>query len=251
MLGARLLTSFVLKNKNMRNIDITPDEHYHIYNRGMHKHQIFFDDRDYARFLFLILYLQSPVVFQNIGRPVTSFVKSSAFNIDEDTVIQVVDNRNVSLLSFAIMPNHFHLIVKSLAENSIANYMHRIGTAYTNYFNTKYRHSGHILQGKYKAVHIADNDQLLYTSAYVHKNPSELPGWRNKISDYRWSSYQDYTRDNRWGELLDKELVLEQFDNLGEYREWVSQTTAKELKEFEEIEEFVREQNVKSRALNI
>src|SRR3989338_6329347 len=146
-------------------------EYYHIYNRGVLKQNIFLDRRDYSRFLFLILFFQSPITFNNIGRPISSFVRSSTLNIDSQDVIS---DRFVELSAFALMPNHIHLLVKETKENSLARYMHRINTAYTKYFNTKYRRSGHLFQSRYKSVLVDDNDQLLYLSAYIHKNPKTL-----------------------------------------------------------------------------
>ncbi len=66
----------------MRNIKIAPGEYYHNFNRGMSKQLIFHNNTDWTRFLFLILYFQSPLTFINIGRPVKQFVKHSVFNID-------------------------------------------------------------------------------------------------------------------------------------------------------------------------
>ena len=206
-------------------------EYYHIYNRGVLKQNIFLDRRDYSRFLFLILFFQSPITFNNIGRPISSFVRSSTFNIDSQDVIS---DRFVELSAFALMPNHIHLLVKETKENSLARYMHRINTAYTKYFNTKYRRSGHLFQSRYKSVLVDDNDQLLYLSAYIHKNPKTLKDWRTKFHNYPWSSHHDYTKQNRWGELLSTDLISGQFKNQTEYHDWVMDTTAKELEQFKE-----------------
>lgn len=60
----------------MRIVKIAPGEYYHICNRAVNKQTIFHDTRDYFRFLFLILYFQSPMVFQQLGRLVKDFVLS-------------------------------------------------------------------------------------------------------------------------------------------------------------------------------
>ena len=151
----------------MRNIIIAPDEHYHICNRGVNKQIIFHDTRDHFRFLFLILYFQSTITFDQIGRVVDAFVLSPALDIRGE----VVKKRTVELVAFCIMPNHFHLIIKELEENGITNYMQRVLTAYSKYYNTKYEKSGHVFQGPYRAVHITDDRQLLHASAYIHRNP--------------------------------------------------------------------------------
>jgi len=215
----------------MRNIEISIDECYHVYNRGAHKRIIFHDVADYVRFLFLILFLQSPFVFGQISRLVHRFVKHlvkhRVFDIDADDISQIVQERYVGLLSFCLMPNHFHLILREVQEGGISRYMQRVLNGYTKYYNAKYEVSGHLFQGPYKAVHIESNEQLLYLSAYIHRNPRELPQWKNKENAYEWSSYKDYIYENRWGELLSTSLILEQFKTKGEYKEFVHTSAAK------------------------
>lgn len=211
----------------MRKITPVPGEYYHIFNRGINKQSIFLDRRDWIRFMFLIINFQSPVVFDNINRKVLSFIKNSNFNISEKDIKEILKKRSVELNNFALMPNHFHLTVHELKENGIAQYMQRVLCAYANYFNIKYKRSGHLFQGPYKAVHIKDNDQLLYLSAYIHRNPREISEWKNKEQKYPWSSYQDYVKENRWGELLKQEIVLEQFPNKKDYQKLLETSQAK------------------------
>ena len=211
----------------MRIVRIAPGEDYHICNRAVNKQTIFHDTRDYFRFLFLILYFQSPMVFQQLGRLVKDFVLSRALDIKGE----VVKKRKIELVAFCIMPNHFHLIVKELEEAGIATHMQRVLTAYSKYYNTKYEKSGHVFQGPYRAIHISDDPQLKYLSAYIHRNPRELVGWLNKVDKYQWSSYQDYIGENRWGDLLVPDIVLGQFKNKERYHEFVKMSTAKLLEE--------------------
>lgn len=215
----------------MRNIQISVDEYYHVYNRGSHKRAVFHDTRDYARFLFLILYFQSPVGFDQVSRYVHRFVQHRVFDIDKTDTAKIVGERYVELVSFCLMPNHFHLILREVRGDGIARYMQRVLNGYTKYYNTKYEVSGHLFQGPYKAVHIENNNQLLHLSAYIHRNPRELPRWKGGERKYGWSSYQDYVNKNRWGELLCINLILEQFKVAGEYKTFVQTSTAKMDKE--------------------
>lgn len=211
----------------MRNIEISIDEYYHVYNRGAHKRIIFHNETDYARFLFLILFLQSPLVFEQVSRPVRRFVKHRVFDIDAEDTAQITKDRYVELVAFCLMPNHFHLILRETQENGTARYMQRVLNGYAKYYNTKYGVSGHLFQGPYKAVLVEDNDQLLYLSTYIHRNVRELPEWKNKERRYEWSSYQDYVGKNRWDKLLSTELILEQFKTADEYEEFVRTSIAK------------------------
>ena len=129
----------------MRKTIIAPGEHYHIFNRGNNKQPLFLDEKDRIRFLFLIIYLQSPIVFYNLGRQTSHYVKNRAFNIVEETVQQILKERYVELVNFVMMPNHFHAIVREVKEDGIAKYMQRVLTSYTNYFFGKLYHPYHNL----------------------------------------------------------------------------------------------------------
>jgi putative transposase len=212
----------------MRTVNIASGEYYHILNRGNNKQVIFLDDYDWSRFLFLILYFQSPVVLDHVSRQAFNFVKNKNFNISEQDQTEIVKKRLVELVNFALMPNHFHLTVRQVKENGIAQYMQRVLCAYTKYFNTKYKKSGHLFQGPYKAVHVENNNQLLYLSAYIHRNPREIKKWKNKEQDYPWSSYQDYVKENRWGQLIQQDIILEQFCDKKDYEKFLQTSTAKD-----------------------
>ena len=208
---------------------IATNEFYHIFNRGNNKQQIFKDDLDRARLLFLFLYFQSPITFSQVGRVSNPFVKHRVFDISKEQTKEIASTRFVELVNFALMPNHFHITVYESKKDGIMQYMQRTLNAYTKYFNTRHKQSGHLFQGPYKAVHIRNERQLLYLSAYIHRNPRELRDWKNKEHRYPWSSFQDYHTENRWGALLAHEIITEQFSNKKEYKEFVDKSGAKEL----------------------
>lgn len=212
----------------MRKFKTAEGEYYHIYLRGNNKQDIFYDVRDMARLLFLITCFQSSVGFDHIHRFVDSIVRSSALAISKKLMNEIVQKRYVELVSFAFMPNHFHLLVGETERGGISQYMQRILTAYSKYLNIRHEKSGHIFQGPFQIVHITTNEQLLYASAYIHRNPYELKEWRNREHLYPWSSYQDYIKKNRWGDLLKADIILEQFENRKEYQKFVKTSGAKE-----------------------
>ena len=215
----------------MNRENIAVGEYYHIYNRGVCKKVIFKDDKDRIRFIFLILYFQADNNFPQISRIVTSYVKHRVFDIGNDVKSKLISKRFVELTAFTLMPNHFHLIVKETKEGGMGKYMQRVLNSYTKYFDTRYGISGHLFEGPYKAVHVEDNEQLLHLSAYVHLNPRALKEWRRRETSYLWSSYQDYVRENRWGDILKSEIILEQFKNKKEYKNFIETSGAKEIKD--------------------
>lgn len=205
---------------------IAVGEYYHIYNRGNNKQEIFADEKDYIRFLFLTLYLQGNNSIYNISRYVSFFVRHRMFNINIKAE-GILSDRYVELVSFVFMPNHFHMIVKETKEGGISKYLQRIQNAYTKYINTKNSKIGHLFQGAFQSVHINSNEQLLHLSAYVHRNPRELRKWKNKEHLFQWSSYDDFVKENRWGGLLKPEIILRQFSSSKEYQNFVNTSGTK------------------------
>lgn len=214
-----------------------PEEFFHIYNRGNNKQVVYRNKRDYIRFLFSLLYFQSPVSFEQISRQVNYFEKHGKFNVEPETEEKVVNSRFVELTHFVLMPNHFHLSVQEKEEGGISKYMQRILISFTKYANLKYKDTqvGHVFQGAFKAVHQADNNQILYLSAYIHRNPRSLTEWKNKEHLAPWSSFQDYTGENRWGKLLKTDFILDQFENKKDYKYFVDTSSAKDSECEDEI----------------
>lgn len=219
----------------MRKLRFAPFEHYHLYDRGVNHQQIFFDERDFARFIFLILHKQSPEISTTqTSYYAPQFLKQHEWGTTATTVMKIVGTRSVELVNFCLMGNHFHLTVRELKEGGISQYMQRILNAYTKYFNIKYRRTGHLFEGPFKAVHIKNNVQLLHLSAYIHRNPRDTREWRGKEESYPWSSLKDCILENRWGRLLSPNVILEQFGKDSEtqqkgYKKFVEMSTAKTL----------------------
>ena len=221
----------------MRKTIFAEGEYYHIFNRGSKKQLLFLDTRDYIRFLFLILHTQSPIVFTNLGRQVNHYLAHNSFHISKKERGDIISSREVTLHAFCLMPNHFHLILSGQSPESIPRFLHRIQTGYGMYFNTRYHMSGHVFQGAFRSVHIENNEQLLYLSAYIHKNPLKLlQKKKNKdLREYPWSSYRDFVQESRWGQLLIPDLIRDQFLSPQEYEEFIKTSPAKELLEAEPL----------------
>lgn len=204
-------------------------DYYHVYNRGFAKRNLFVNQTDWVRMLFAILYYQSPARFDNTRRLCADFDPSLGFNTTPEEFSSVIGGRQVELVAFSLMPNHYHLLIRELIEGGLSRYLQRVQVSYTMYWNAKYETSGHVFQGRYNAKHIADNEYLTHLSAYIHRNPRELKAWKGREADYPWSSYQDYVKENRWGGLLAQEIILDQFEGTKQsnYADFVKTSPAK------------------------
>ncbi|KKT80846.1 MAG: Transposase, partial [Parcubacteria group bacterium GW2011_GWF2_44_8b] len=66
----------------------------------------------------------------------------------------------VDIGAYCLMPNHFHLLVRERNEKGISLFMQKLITAYTMYFNDKYRRKGRLFESSYKSIHAADDRYL-------------------------------------------------------------------------------------------
>ncbi|NLE07599.1 MAG: hypothetical protein GX627_03250 [Parcubacteria group bacterium] len=204
------------------------NEYYHLFNKGVDGKDIFIDDQDKARFIFLITHLQSPARVLNVSWYTKNFIKKNSFKINNNKIQEILKNRSVELMAFVIIPNGFHLLVKNKKDDILSVYMHRVLTAYGKYFNAKYNKKGHVFDGPFKAKRVKDGDQLLRLSALIHKDPNNIEEWRNNYDKYPWSSFQDYISSNRWDDLISIDLILQKFKNQTEYKKFVLTSTIKE-----------------------
>jgi len=125
--------------------------------------------------------------------------------------MQLLPENSFSLLSYCLMPNHFHLLIKQNLEISPSKLILKICTSYSKYFNKKYEHVGHVFQDRFKQILVDHNDYLIWLTAYIHQNP-KVSGLVTKLDEYSWSSYREYL-DKPSYDLCSKELILSQFKN--------------------------------------
>lgn len=178
---------------------------YHIYNRGVEKRIIFLDDQDYQVFLHFLKVLLSPPD-NSLAHPLTEITGFTPVRLRpiNDTLYKEVD-----LLAYCLMPNHFHLLIKQKTREGITKFMSRLAISYVMYFNKKYKRQGRLFQGIYKAAYIAEDPYLLHVSRYLHLNPSELTGMI-PVREYPYSSYAYYL-DKKQADWVKPELIIDYF----------------------------------------
>ncbi|NIR12420.1 MAG: transposase, partial [Desulfobacterales bacterium] len=74
---------------------------------------------------------------------------------------------------------------------NISKVMHFVNGSYTNYVNRKRDRSGHLFQGRYRAIVIERDSYLLELSRYLHLNPVRAKMVR-RPEEYPHSSYESY-----------------------------------------------------------
>lgn len=186
--------------------------HYHLYNRGVAKNQIFTDDQDYGVFMhYLKDYLSPP------KRPTPEEIA-----VMKSPYLLKNYHEEIKLIAFCLMPNHFHLLLKQSKERSIEKFMQSLGLRYTSYFNKRHKRVGHLYQGIYKAILVENDEYLWWLTRYIHRNPTEILKNSQKLFDYPYSSYPTYLgqRTTQW---LNTENVLAQIKNYQDFVEGVNE----------------------------
>lgn len=194
----------------MRKVRFLNGEHYHIYNRGVEKRDIFVEQENVDRFY------QSMQEF-NVLDPIGSlYAASFRKNHPLRNLVSQKGGRLVNFIAFCLNPNHYHFILQQIEDRGIEKFMHRIGVGYSNYFNKKYKRSGSLFQGTFKAVHIDSDEYLLHASAYVNLNYKV----HQIDSSLIRSSWKEYNSKDENG-FCEKDIILNQFGNRNGYGEFV------------------------------
>jgi len=200
----------------MRNIEFAQGEYYHLCNRGVDKRQITQGARDSERFI------QSLDDF-NTTTPTGGLFAMSTDKRNRDQQLDVLKNGKplVNIICYCLNPNHFHLLLEEITENGIARFMHKISMGYSKYFNAKYRRTGALFSGPFRARRISNNDDLLHTSIYVGLN-YKVHQYGSIASKLVRSSWDEYAQKKSG--LCKKEIILDQFKNPHEYEKFANET---------------------------
>lgn len=215
----------------MRKYPLVENEYYHIFNRGVDKRTIFLGEKDFQRFVISMNLLND----EQDGLMIKwrDYQKNNPQRaILSDFLTSDVRKRNplVEIIAFSFLPNHYHYILRQIAEKGIERYMQKFGNSYTKYFNEKHQRSGALFQGKFKSTHIKSNAQLLRMSVYVNCN-SEI----HKIHsarNYRWCSFSEYLGESS-EKLCSKRVILSHFKDKEDYRKYALEN----IRDFQESKE--------------
>lgn len=194
------------------------DEWYHCYNRGVDKRTVFETVRDYERFTES-LYLcnnSDPIHYDHLK------------NVSHATIFEYPRQKPiVAIGAYCLMPNHFHLLIKEVTEGGITQFMRRLGTAYTMYFNIKNSRTGNLFVKPFRSRHIIDDSHFNYLPHYIHLNACELfdSNWKTRakkdrkflervLKEYTYSSFPDYYGADRPQRAILDPTEMHEFSNM-------------------------------------
>ncbi|MBU4369785.1 transposase [Patescibacteria group bacterium] len=218
----------------MRKVKFVNEEYYHIYNRGVDKRTIFQDLNDIDRFF---QGMQEFNVIESIG---SIYVNTFRKNKLRHRVSK--DEKLVDFVCYCLIPNHYHFILQQLIDKGIEKFMHKLGMGHAKFFNSKYKRSGALFQGKFKAIHVDSNEYLLHLSAYVNLN-YKVHNWEqkfgNRVPKLIRSSWEEYIGENKEN-FCKKDIILDQFGSGLDYKKF-AEDSLESIKENKEIKKFLLE----------
>jgi putative transposase len=138
-----------------------PDRFYHIVTRGNRRDALFRNEEDFQAFLHILN--------------------------------QIYEKYPFEIASFCLMTNHYHLQLRS-KKVSLSKIMGLINKRYANYYNTKYRLTGHVYEKRFYDKVVDSKEGMLEVSRYIHLNPVEARMVK-RPEHYPWSSFNFYKSD--------------------------------------------------------
>jgi len=150
---------------------------YHVTSRGDRREDIYEDDQD--RELFL------------------------------DILGQVIDGANWICHGYCLMSNHYHLVIET-PDGNLSKGMRQLNGVYTQASNRRHRRSGHLFQGRYRAILVDADAYLRELTRYVVLNPVRA-GIVNDPGRWYWSSYQATVGEVKAPKWLETDRLLALF----------------------------------------
>ena len=159
---------------------------YHVIARGNQRQKVFTSDSDYRAYI--------------------------------ERLARYRKKYDYKLHAYCLMPNHVHLLVES-SEHPLAKLMQGLQQSYSQYFNLKHRKTGHVFEGRYKAILCQKDEYLLQLIRYIHLNPLRA-GMVRTPERYRYSGDHAYLQ-GKATETIDPAAVLSMLGGKQAYRRFV------------------------------
>ncbi|WP_258098725.1 hypothetical protein [Marinoscillum pacificum] len=183
----------------IRKIPLEPGKFYHIYNRGINKSQVFFEDKNYHFFL------------EKYAGYVYPWVKTYAY---------------------CLLGNHYHFLIQvreehelSISENSdkscswhVSNAFSSFLQSYTRAMNKVYGRSGSLFESPFKRITVTDESYFSRLVSYIHQNPQKH-GIVEDFKDNPYSSYWSHLFTSKKS-ILERDYVLDWFGGDQSYRKF-------------------------------
>jgi putative transposase len=113
---------------------------YHVLNRGVSKNKLFFNDQDYLAF--------------------------------ERIIADTLEKRSMRILSYCLMPNHWHFVMWPENDGDLGRFMQRLTVTHVTRWQKHYNvvGHGHVYQGRFKSFPVESDNHFYHVNRYVERN---------------------------------------------------------------------------------
>ncbi|MDP2648337.1 MAG: hypothetical protein Q8P19_00340 [bacterium] len=196
-----------------RRVELTVGEWFHCYSRTIDYSRPFEENRVAERFIET-LYLAN----QSAPMPESIFHQKYSHN---EIFLQERASPLVAIGAYSVMPTHYHLFAQPVIEGGLSEFMHKVGTGFTRYFNQRQGRVGNLFVKPFRAKHVSSQAYFAHLPNYIHLNATELfePEWKKghvrdmarlekQLRAYPYSSLPEYMHIGRpQASVLDAEAV--------------------------------------------
>ncbi len=183
---------------------------YHICNKSISNYRIFRSDT-------LASHFQITLNYYNTTTQKICLSKALKKHFTFPHIINRRDTNIFFVITFCIMPDHYHLLIKVNNEMLVSKYINDIQNSYTRYYNKMNNRKGPLWQNRFRAIRIEDNSTLLHVQRYIHLNATTA-GLVDLPEKWKWSSYNDYVCDPTLLEM-NKEISIQSMRQLRQFTE--------------------------------
>jgi putative transposase len=120
---------------------------------------------------------------------VSTFGDDTDFEVFLALLEKAASRRCVSVHGFALMSNHYHLLLTPGDAQALPRMMQDVGARYVRHFNDRYERSGTLWMGRYRSIPVTDERYWLTCLRYIEQNPVRAR-MIDRAEEYPWSSYR-------------------------------------------------------------
>jgi REP-associated tyrosine transposase len=143
-------------------------------------------------------------VLNRANARMTIFKNDGDYEAFERVLLEAVERTGTRLLSYSVMPNHWHLVVWPRKDGELSQFVGWLTLTHTQRWHA-HRHStgsGHVYQGRFKSFPVAEDEHYYTLTRYVERNALRA-NLVARAEQWRWSSLARWLR----GSKEDRELL--------------------------------------------